>query len=80
MTPRRKDEVKQLDPAHIRVLDLLLKPEAFRRPGHVNIAFMAIRTHWEDRVIWSLLYEARKFLGVNTTQQLAILWREKRRK
>jgi hypothetical protein len=79
VTHFRKDPNK-LDPAHVRVLNLLIQPAGMKRAGHVNIDFLCAYTHWEEGTVRSLLSEARKALGVNTTQQLMILWREKRKK
>jgi len=78
MTTARKNMAK-LDPAHVRVLDLIILPQGMKRPGHVNVDFLIERTFWSEASVRTLLLEARRHFDVHTTHQLMILWREKRK-
>lgn len=66
-------DISRLQPAHARVLDLLLR--APRMTGEVNAAWIAERCHWSQNTVWMLLREARQFYRVDTTEELAELWR-----
>lgn len=78
MSYARKREFK-LEPAHVRVLDLVIQPQGMRRAGHVDCDFIMDKTHWSEATVRSLLLQARQYFGCHTTQQLVILWREKRK-
>jgi hypothetical protein len=76
--------LKELSPAHRRVLDLLLRqPNPEYRDGSgripdINFGWIREKSHWGEATIRALLQQARQYFQVETTKALIIRWRQER--
>ena len=78
-------KILKLDPAHRRVLDLILEqpPALVRHHGAgrrcgITYNYVSVKSHWGEEVIWRLVTQARQFYGVRTVERLMKIWREER--